>query len=143
MALVLSLCISQSVWADVIITQDGQAKAVIVVSESAQAGDLSTKTLSGHLTQISGAKLQVVSEKELASPRVEGGKIIPADAGKFAENFIVLGEGELTKKLGVSLDGIGLGGILVKSSGNCVVVAGTSDNIAAKARELMLVPAAG
>ncbi len=135
MALVLSLCISQSVWADVIITQDGQAKAVIVVSESAQAGDLSTKTLSGHLTQISGAKLQVVSEKELASPRVEGGKIIPADAGKFAENFIVLGEGELTKRLGISLDGIGTGGIVLKSGANYVALVGTSDIVGAKQRD--------
>lgn len=137
LTLALSLCLSagSSLLADVSITENGQPKATIVLSGTVSAGDLSTKVLIGHVKQISGATLAVVSEKELANARVESGKIVPADSSKLAANFIVLGEGELTKRLGVSLEGIGTGGIVMKSIGNAVVLAGTSDNAAAKVRD--------
>lgn len=134
-AWLLSLSVCTSLMADVLITEGGQPKATIVLTGTGSASDLSTKALVGHVKQMSGATLAVVHEKELGGARVENGQIIPPVGGKFLPNFIVLGEGELTKKLGVTLEGLGLGGILVKSSGNCVVVAGTSDNIVAKVRD--------
>ncbi|WP_395744663.1 DUF4838 domain-containing protein [Prosthecobacter sp.] len=128
--------VSQALLAEVEITREGQPQAVIVLSGSGSAGDLSTKALVGHVKQMSGATLAVMHEKELSGARVEAGRIIPAEGGKFPPNFILLGEGELTKRLGLSLEGIGLGGVLLRSGGNYVVVAGTNDNIAAKARDL-------
>lgn len=127
--------IAHPVLADVIITQDGQPTVTIVLSASASAGDLSTRVLIGHVKQMSGATLTTISEKELAGGRVEGGQIMPVEGGKLAPSFIVLGEGELSRRLGVSLEGLGPGGVVMKSAGNAVVLAGTSDNISGKVRD--------
>ncbi|WP_395748281.1 DUF4838 domain-containing protein [Prosthecobacter sp.] len=131
----LSLSLCQPLLADVVITQDGQPRATVVLTGSAAAGDLSTKALVGHLKQMSGATLAVVHEKELSGASVDNDGIIPAAGGKLAANFIVLGEGELTKRLGASTEGLGLGGIMLKSGGNFIVIAGMNDDIAAKSRD--------
>ena len=133
---VLFLCVCQTLVADVVITQEGQPRAVVVLCGSGAVGDLSTRALVGHVKQVSGAMLGVVHEKELSGARVEDGRIVPADGGKLAANFIVLGEGELTKRLGVSMEGLGLGGVRLKSGGNWIVVAGTNDSIAERARDV-------
>ena len=132
----LFLYVSQTIMAEVVITQEGQPQATIILSGSGSVGDLSTKALVGHVKQMSGATLAVIHEKELNSARVEKGRIIPASGSKLTPNFVVLGEGELTKRLGISLEGLGLGGIMLKTGGNFIVVAGTNDNIAAKARDV-------
>jgi len=89
---------------------------VIVLAESMRAGDLTAKALVSHVKQMSGATLPTITEKELGAARVENGRLIPPEGKTKAETFILLGEGELTRKLGLSLDGLGAGGILLQSS---------------------------
>lgn len=129
-------CACQPLMADVAITQAGHPRATIVLSGTGAAGDLSTKTLVGHVQQMSGATLAVIHEKDLKGAHVEKGRIIPPDGDKGLPNFIVLGEGELTRQLGISTEGLGLGGIMLKSGENFIALAGTNDNITASTRDV-------
>src|SRR6185437_2007816 len=100
------------------LTDDGKPLAVIVLSESVTPQSLATRALVSHIKQMSGATLATIPEKELSDAKVEGGRIIPPAGKTTAQTFILLGEGELTRRLGISLDGIGPGGIIIKASGN-------------------------
>src|SRR6185295_7004366 len=84
--------------ASVLLTEDGQPKAVIVLPVASNAGDLSTKTLIAHVKQMSGATLPTITEKELGAIRIEDGRIIPPVGRTTAQTFILLGEGELTHR---------------------------------------------
>ncbi len=121
--------------ASVLLTEDGQPKAVIVLPAAANAGDLSTKTLIAHVKQMSGATLPTITEKELGAIHVEDGRIIPPDGKTKATTFILLGEGELTRSLGLSLDGVGAGGILLKSGSNTVALLGREDGLGGKRKD--------
>lgn len=135
-AWLLFLCACQPLMAEVQITHEGLPQATIILAGGGAARSLSTKALVGHLKQMSGATLAVMHEKELNGASVENGRIIPPVGDKMAPNFIVLGEGELTKQLGISSEGLGLGGILLKSGGNFIVIAGTNDSVAAKSPDV-------
>ena len=90
----------KAVAADLILANDGKAKAVIVISEApSSAARKAAKVLSDHLFQISGARLEVLKESEL-----------PQNT-----NYIAIGESALTRKLGVTSKGLGPGGILIRS----------------------------
>lgn len=108
------------------LTADAQPKAVIVLAEPLRPDSLATKILVSHIKQISGATLPTVLEKQLGAMKVEGDHVT-ADNKNVAETFILLGEGELTRQLGVTLEGVGAGGIVVKSAGNALVLLGKDD----------------
>lgn len=97
---------------DLILAKDGEAKAVIVLSEApSSAARKAAKVLSDHLFQISGARLKVVKESA-----------IPKNA-----RFIAIGESSLTRKLGVTVKGLGPGGIVIRSFPNALVILGADD----------------
>lgn len=106
--------------AEIRLTQDGQPKAVIVLSPSIRPSDLAVKALVSHVRQMSGATLSVVPEKDA---KLEGGRVIVSGA----ESVVLLGEGELTKQLGFTLDGIGAGGIVVQTKGNAIALMTNND----------------
>jgi hypothetical protein len=112
------------------LTLDGQAKAVIVLAHlegNAGSRELETalKILADHLRQISGASLPVVHEEELQNAKVENGRLVlPAGSKWQADTVILLGEGQLTKRMGLSTAGLGDGGILIKTSGNVLALMG-------------------
>ena len=120
--------------ASLVLTEDGKPRAVIVMGDSVHPGDLATKALVSHVKQMSGATLPTMTEKELGAARIENGRIIPPD-GKAAETFILLGESELTRKLGLSCGGIGAGGIVLKSSGNTVAILWPKGEASSKRKE--------
>ena len=96
--------------ADLILTEDGKARATIVLSdEPSSAARAAAKVLSDHLFQISGARLEVIKDAEL-----------PLDT-----NYIAVGESALTRKLGVTTKDLGPGGILIRSFPNALVILGS------------------
>ena len=121
--------------AEISLTQDGQPKAVIVLSPSMHPSDLAVTVLVSHVRQMSGATLPVLGEAELHDARIEGGKVIASGGKIAAETFILLGESELTRRLGLSLDGIGAGGILLKSGGNTIALLGRDDGSSGKRKD--------
>lgn len=117
------------------ITEDGKPKAVIVLAESLGAQELAVTALVSHVKQMSGATLAVMSAKDFAGARVEAGRLIAPEGRTDASIFIVLGEGELTRRIGVSLDGVGPDGIVLKTIGNVVALVGHKRNVTAKRDE--------
>ena len=81
---------------------------------------------------MSGATLATINEKDLSDARIEDGRIIAPVGKTTAETFILLGEGELTRRLGLSLDGIGPGGIVIKSGGNTIALLARPDGVIGK-----------
>ena len=121
--------------ADLQITEDGMPKAVIVLAGSAGAQELAVTALVSHVKQMSGATLPVMGGKQLGGFRVEAGRLVAPEGRTTAQTFILLGDGELTHQLGVSLDGIGPDGIVLKTSGNVIALLGRKRSATAKRDE--------
>src|SRR5262245_20327663 len=99
---------------------EGQPRAAIVMSASLKYYDFSAKTLISHVQQMSGATLPVIKESEFSAARIEKGRVVPPNGKTTTETFILLGESELTRGLGLSTDELGPGGILVATKGNAI-----------------------
>lgn len=108
---------------------EGKPMAAIIlpsVSERQAVEAEAAKMLSDHLFLMSGARLPVLRERELGAAAIQDGKILPEE-GKGpsgAAAFVLVGEGELSRKLGVTSEGLGAGGLRVKTSGNALVLLG-------------------
>jgi len=116
------------VHAGLVITANGQPKATIVLADSLRPNDLAVTVLVSHIKEISGATLPVISEKELASAQIQNGRIVPADSKLAAQNFILIGDGAVTHKLGLSLDDLGPGGIIVQTGSNTLALLAKDDH---------------
>lgn len=115
--------------AEIRLTDDGRPTAAIVLSAARKPNDPSFKALVSWIKRMSGAELPVLRESDFAGARVENGRVI-APAGKStAENFILLGETELTKQLGFSLDDVGPGGIVVQTGTNTLALLAKDDGL--------------
>ncbi len=106
------------------IVQNGVATSIIVLpANPSPAAEEGAKILSDHLTQISGAQVETLKETDLKDVRIEDGKIVTSSKDDV-ETFILVGEGELTQKLGVTSEDLGPGGIIIKTTGNALVILG-------------------
>jgi hypothetical protein len=102
----------------------GRPRAVIVLAAApSPAAVEGARILAEHLHQISGARLAVVKESDLGGATAREGRIFPAGKGA-AEAFILVGEGELARQLGVTAEGLGPGGIRIRTTGNALVLLG-------------------
>jgi hypothetical protein len=99
------LSIVSAARADLELVADGQAKAVIVVGDSA-----SSRTAARMLT----AMVQ----------RVSGAKLATATAAPADKPTIAVGESALTKQLGIKTGDLKPGGFVIKTVGNVLVIAG-------------------
>jgi hypothetical protein len=117
------------------ITEDGRPTAAIVLAGSVGAQELAVAALVSHVKQMSGATLPVMRGKELGGFRVEGGRLVAREGGTAPQTFILLGDGELPRRLGVSLDDIGADGIVLKTTGNVIALLGRKRNGSAKRDE--------
>lgn len=111
------------------LVRDGQPRAVLVLSATLKPQDFSAKALISHVQQMSGATLPTIKESEFSAAKIENGRAIPPAGKTSAETFILLGESELTRQLGFSLDGIGPGGIVVATRGNAIVLLAKHDGL--------------
>lgn len=81
------------------------------------------KLLAGHIRQITGANIPIVTGAQL---KIEKGRIISSHPTK---TYILIGESDITKSLGVSCDGLKPGGILAVTTGNSLILAGPKSTI--------------
>lgn len=103
--------------------------AAIIVLPSKRPGELerddrnlaAARLLIDHLREMSGAELAIRRENELTAVSVEAGHLVSANG---PSTYLLVGEGDLTAKLGVSGQELGPGGILVRTLGNAVVLIG-------------------
>ena len=116
-----------------VLVEQGRPRSVIVTpSERERQKDASTilvethaaRCLQGHLLQMSGARLRILAEADLGRAEIQAGRIVPEQGKLDADIFILLGEGTLARRLGVSSEGLGPGGILIKTMPNALVVLG-------------------
>lgn len=107
---------------------DGRPNAVIVLpTKTSRAATVGAKILCDHLFEISGARLKVLKESDLGQVNVTDGRIEPASSEAGVKTFILVGQGELANQLGQSSEGMGPGGILVRTVGNALVLLGPDD----------------
>src|ERR1043166_521556 len=96
------------------LVKDGQARAVIIVPDRPSAVvENAARVLRDHVKQMSGAELQIRTED----------KITGAPSEKQA--WILVGEGKLTEKVGVTSKDLGAGGIVLHAKGSVLAIFGT------------------
>lgn len=132
LALAAILCAFMAGWAEadrpVRLTDDGRPVAAIVVPDGAGFGSAERRAaelLAEHIQRMSGAKLDVVPEGALNARIIDGWLL--AEAGRVPAEiaaFVLVGEGELAKGLGVSGEGLGVGGIRLQTTANALVLIG-------------------
>lgn len=99
------------------IVEKGKPRAVIVIPEPASPGaEEAAGVLREHLKQISGAELQVLKETE-AKPKPT------AD-----QPWILVGEGQRSKELGLSSESLGTGGIFQQAKDHVLALFGKTSN---------------
>lgn len=128
--LTISLCLfaTTTVQAEKLtLAKNGKATAVIVLrAEATTAARQTAGILSDHLQQISGGEFKIVTESELKDARVADGRIVSSDD---TATFILVGESKLAAALGANADGLGPGGVLIRTYPNALVLLGPSQTL--------------
>jgi hypothetical protein len=118
------ICHADAIEQVLVLVADGKPNAVIVVpAQASRAATEGAKTLREHLFEISGARLRVLKENDLEQIQIADGQI----KSTSGQAFILVGESELANKLGQNSEGLGPGGILIRTVGNAVVLLGPDD----------------
>lgn len=98
------------------LSADGKPLAVIVLPDKpSNAAWEGANILQEHLLQISGARLNVLNERDLGEVKVEQQRLIPAPDKVKLSNFILVGEGTLANRLGANSKKLGPGGTLIRT----------------------------
>jgi hypothetical protein len=109
------------------LVRDGQPSAVIVTADRpSRAAEAGAKLLEDVLFRMSGARLPVVREGELVGAKVEGGRI-EVTGEKAASAYVLVGESGLASQLGATSEGLGSGGIRIKTFANALALLGTDE----------------
>jgi len=118
-------CVAQAV---VRLAVDGRAACTIIVPQDAsRAATEGAAILRDHIRQISGAAVEVLSEGRLGPVKVSTGGITAQSREPHIASYVLIGEGALSKRLGVNSGGLGPGGIVIRTVGNCLVMLGADD----------------
>ncbi len=115
--------------AELRLTSEGKPTAAIILSSERKPNDMSFKVLVTYVKEMSGAELPVLRESDLGEAKIENGKLALPAGKSTAETFVVLGDGPLTRKLGVSIDNLGPGGIAVETGENTIALAAKYDGL--------------
>lgn len=96
------------------LVEKGQARAIIIVPEKpTPVVENAARVLRDHIKQMSGAELPIQTEDRIAgSPRQD-------------QVWILIGEGKLTEKQGLTSKDLGPGGIVQSAKGNVLALFGT------------------
>lgn len=112
---------------------DGQSRALIVLPSGAgprSVEAVAARCLSDHLFLISGARLEIVRESELGAASIENQRL-SFPAGKAAggiDSFVLVGPSDAAASLGLTSEGLGPGGILVRTRGNALALLGPASS---------------
>ncbi|HKB40150.1 MAG TPA: DUF4838 domain-containing protein [Gemmataceae bacterium] len=98
------------------LVEKGQARAVLIVPEKpSPVAEAAARVLRDHIRQMSGAELPIRREDQIkGSPTPE-------------QPWVLVGEGKLTNKLGLSSKGLGPGGIVLSAKEPVLALFGTDD----------------
>lgn len=106
------------------LVRNGEPAAIIVTADQpSHAAAAGAKLLEDVLFRMSGAHLRVVREGELAGAKVEGGRVLASGEGA-APAYVLVGEGEVAKQLGATSEGLGAGGIRIRTFANALALLG-------------------
>lgn len=99
------------------LVEKGQARAVIIVPEQASpVVQSAARVLQAHIKQMSGAELPIRTEDKITgSPSQE-------------QVWVLVGEGKLAQKFGLTSKGLGAGGISQSAKGNVLALFGTDSS---------------
>lgn len=126
--LVAASCLSAAT-SELVLVADGQPEALIVLPRKDVAPRIepaAAKILADHVFQMSGVWLPIARENDLGDVKIEGRCIVP-EPGKVSdgvETFVLVGEGDVAKRLGMTSQGLGPGGVLLKTNGNALALLG-------------------
>ncbi|MCB1235301.1 MAG: DUF4838 domain-containing protein [Verrucomicrobiae bacterium] len=110
------------------LVREGEARCLIVTADApSPAAREGSKRLAAELERISGAKVRVATESALGSVEVVEGKLVATVRDFRPDTFLLVGESDLAKRLGVTADGLGPGGIRLRSVGNAMVLLGADE----------------
>lgn len=107
----------------------GRPQALIVLPAEADSRSVeaeAARILSDHLFLLSGARLEIQRESELGAAAIEGERL-RFDSGKVPVGigqFVLVGESQAARGLGLTSAGLGPGGLLVKTRGNALALLG-------------------
>src|SRR6202158_3510813 len=98
----------------VTLVEKGQARAVIILPERpSPVVEGAARVLRDHIRQMSGAELPIRTEDRITgSPTLD-------------HAWVLVGEGKLTDKLGLTSKGLGPGGIVLQAKGHVLTLFGT------------------
>ncbi len=114
-----------SVYSQVVLVEDGTGKAIIVLADNpSSAARSGAELLSAQIERISGARLPVVGQSLLEETNVSDGRISAMFKGYSPPVFILVGESDLTGRLGAGSSGLGPGGIQMRTFPNALVLLG-------------------
>jgi hypothetical protein len=115
---------------ELVLVRDGKAAAAVLVPADAPGrAHNAARILAAHLEWMSGARLPLVREAEDAPFRAADGAVVPPKAAPDGIGaFVVVGDGELARALGAATDGLGPGGIRLRTAGNALVLTGSADD---------------
>ncbi|MDZ4848049.1 MAG: hypothetical protein SGI77_02040 [Pirellulaceae bacterium] len=126
--LVAPLASLQAVDTALTLVVEGRPRAAIVLADNPSAAAESGASLfAAQIERISGARLPVVKERDLRDVKTSDGFVHATIKGGTPEVFVFIGESSLTKQLGATPDGLGAGGILLRTFDNGLVLLGPDD----------------
>jgi hypothetical protein len=116
----------------VLLADGHQAASVIVIPDEADRRSIEQETANlivSVVERIAGARLPILRESELGLAKIERGSIVPEadktlDGAAPSPGFVLVGETRLAGALGVTAEGLGIGGMRLATSGNAVVLLG-------------------
>jgi hypothetical protein len=98
----------------VTLVEKGQARAVIVLPQSpSRAAEVAARVLRDHIRQMSGADLPIQREDRVTGSPTQD------------QAWVLVGEGKLTEKLGLTGKGLGPGGIALSAKGHVLALIGS------------------
>lgn len=107
---------------------DGKAKSLIVLADRpSTAAREGAELLAAQIERISGAKLPIVSESSLQEAKIAAGSLVATTPRGPATTFVLVGESALARQLGATSEGLGAGGILIRTTPNALVLLGADD----------------
>ena len=108
---------------------DGRPQAVVVLADQPSvAARGAAELFLQFIEQISGARLPRTAESKLGETHVEGRRLVAFSSGSAQPaTFVLLGQSKLAAQLGATANGLGPGGVLIRTYPNALVILGPDD----------------
>jgi hypothetical protein len=123
-AILFSLVLAGPLAAQWTLVESRQPKGVIVLAKApSAAASAGAKLMADFVFKMSGARLRIVNETDLQDAKAVDGRIT-AHGERAADHYVLIGDGVLAGQLGATSDGLGPGGILMRTLPNALVLLG-------------------